>query len=461
MNRALALCLLAALPASAYAQEFSSEPALLTFEARHPVVDQNYVFPVGLDLDLIFAQYWVGVELSLEGLATFGLVMEGESNIYWDTRDGNDGVVYQKIEPLTGANSIGVMGEANFLVSFDIREGSSQGNPLISIGLLSESAIFDVATEDFVPFLLPGQEPSYETVTSNSTDASIRLPFNLDILDVGILAIGAGFEIVGYPTVTATITGESLSTAHESDIFELDGDLRPTPISLYEQKPELSLMTAYSAYIQSFMGYVVNADMSFNIDIFGSTVVPINIPLFDQTFQLFSGADNVDFPTLEYTHPLPVATVPIPAIDFGDVAVDTFETFVVPFNNDGSMRLVGLVGMTGDTSFSAAPVQLDADPGGQDAVVVTFAPTEKGEYSGVLFFETSDPVVPYIEIPISATASTPQVENPFGDDNGDIYDGGGSTLYSTCGCAASRGAPAQLWPAFGLLGLLGLRRRRT
>ena len=61
---------------SAWAQDFSSETELLTFRAMHPVVDQGYNFPIGLDLDLIFDTYWIGVEITLEGLANFGLVME-------------------------------------------------------------------------------------------------------------------------------------------------------------------------------------------------------------------------------------------------------------------------------------------------------------------------------------------------------------------------------------------------
>jgi MYXO-CTERM domain-containing protein len=464
MSRLSALVLLSVvLPGSAWAQDFSSEPELLTFRAQHPVVDQGFNFPIGLELDLIFDTYWIGVDITLEGLANFGLIMEGRSEIDWSSRDGNDGVVYQTIEPLTGGNSIGITGEANFRVSFDIRDGNVNGSPIISIGLLSESVFFDVVTRDFVPFLLPGQQPSYETVTSNSTDGAIRLPFNLDILDVGILSIGAGFEIIGYPTVTATISGESLATIHDNDVFELDRTSRPTPIQLYEKAPELVLESAYTAFIQSFMGYVVTANMSFNITLFGIDIFPLNIPLFDQTFNLFSGDERVHFPTLEYSHPLPMVEIPMSTIDVGSVNVGSTQTFTVPINNDGYLELVGVVGLQGDPAFGAAPPNINANPGGQDAVIITFSPTEDREYTATLLLESSDPVEPLIEIPIVGLGKAPVDDDPFGGFNDDnpYEDGGGSSLYSTCGCASGRTGPQNAAPLAALLLALGLRRRRA
>jgi MYXO-CTERM domain-containing protein len=353
-----------------------------------------------------------------------------------------------------------VTGEANFLVSFDIRQGGASGSPVVSIGLLSESAGFDVVTRDFLPFLLPGQTPSFETVTSNSTDASLRLPFNLDILDIGILSIGAGFEIIGYPTITATITGDSLTTTHDLDVFEIDRDLSPTPIQLYEPKPELLLETTYLANVQAFIGYVVNADLSFSVTLFGVDVLPISIPLFDQTFQLFSGSDRVDFPALEYSHPLPVSSVPVPNVDFGVVDVDASQSFTLPFNNDGRLELVGLVGLEGDPVFSAAPPELYAGPGGQDAIVVTFSPTSEGTFEATLYVETSDPVQPVVEVPLRGEAVVPATDDPFEDDNGTYQDNPGSSLYTTCGCVAGGVAPRGVAPMWGLMGLLLLGRRR-
>lgn len=448
---------------SAWAQDFSSETELLTFRAMHPVVDQGYNFPIGLDLDLIFDTYWIGVEITLEGLANFGLVMEGESHIDWSTRDGNDGVVYQTIEPLEGGNSIGIEGEANFRVNFDIRQGGVNGSPVISVGLLSESVLFDVVTQDFVPFLLPGQTPSSESVTSDSQDGAIRLPFDLNILDLGVLSIGAGFEIVGYPTVTSTISGESLATLHENDIFEIDRTGRPTPIQLYEQAPELLLESAYTARIQAFMGYVVTANMSFNITIFGIDIFPLNIPLFNQTFNLFQGDETVHFPTLEYSHPLPMVEVPYDDIDVGAVTVGSSQTFTVPINNDGLLELVGLVGLVGDPAFGAAPPTISASAGSQDAVIITFSPNEEREYTGMLLLETSDPVVPLLEIPIVGVGKAPVSDDPFGGDNDDnpFETPGGSSLYSACGCASGQTGPTRAAPLAGLLLLLGLRRRRA
>jgi hypothetical protein len=212
------------------------------------------------------------------------------------------------------------------------------------------------------------------------------------------------------------------------------------------------------------IGYRFTGEGGVDISILGQNI-PIYITFLDQTLNLFTGSERATYESGAFSHPIPKVEFPVPSIDFGTLEVGDVATFTVPVRNDGELDLQAVTRVDVEAGpFSVQPPDLFAIAGAQDAAIVSFEPTEVGDFTAKLQFVTSDPLTLVHEIPIRGKAVRPAVEPPAGgggggntDDGG--IDGGVTTLYSGCGCDAARGWTVAWAP--GLLALAVARRRRT
>lgn len=441
----------------ASAQEYASEPQPVKLEGKGAVIDKTYTLPFGTSLDVIIAEFWVGVTVKLVGDAEFGLYLEGLSNLTWSGDDGLAGVLYHVLEPLEGSGLAGLKTLVQFNITFDVFEGGppGSGSRLVSFPLLAQDVVFDLKGEPFTPFMLPGQSPASQRIQTTSDDLAFRVPLLIPIGLGDIASINVGTILIGYPVASATFSGEHLVTRAGDEIVQAGGT-----IQMYEPMPAMDLISEYAARVQSNIGYMFKVNLFFEIEVLGLFSFPITIPLFDQVFPLFSDDVTVPFPTETYTHPLPMVVPTVPAVDFGEVEVGERVTFNYLINNDGYLAAEGLVGIEGDTAFSASPPEFFMNDGGQASVVVTFEPAEIGDFVGNLVLVTNDPYNEYVQIPISGVGVLPSSDNDggFGDDGG--FDSPGSSIYSTCGCASSTWTAAGLAPFLVVVPLVARRRRR-
>ncbi len=455
MMRSLVLPL-ALVSGPAFAQEYFSEPASVVFDGRAVVVDAEYMLPFGTQLDLIIFEFWIGVTVRLVGDAQFALYVEGQSDLSWSADDNLAGVLYHTLTPLAGSGLAALKTSVGFYITFDLWEGDyGSGSRILSFPLVTQDVVFDLKGGPFTPFMLAGQTPSSQTINTTSSDLAFQVPLTIPIGLGDIAKVTIGTILTGYPATTAIFSGESLVTRAGDEIVQQGGT-----IQMYEAAPEIELISEYAARVATTIGYVFKVDLFFEIDILGFFKFPITIPLFNQTFPLFSDDVSVPFPTETYTHPLPMIVPSIPAIDFGEITVGEDVDFTYLLNNDGYLALEGLVGIEGDPMFAASPPEFFANDGGQASVVVTFAPDRVGEFYAELVLISNDPYNEYYSIPITGTGVAPTGNNGGFDDNDDPYAPGTSQLYSTCGCAAGAWTPAGMAPFLLALPLLAVRRRR-
>lgn len=454
MNRFTPLALVM-VTAPAFAQEYRSTTEQLVFSGIGNVIDAEYVLPFGANLDVIIAEFWVGVTVKLTGDAEFGLYVEGQSDVTWRTDDGRPGVLYHEIEPIPGSGLAAMRTDVGFSIVFDVWEGNyGSGSRLVTFPLLTQDIVFDLAGEPFTPFMLPGQTPSSSRINATSSDLAFDVNLGIPIGLGDFASIEIGTNLRGVPQTIADYGGKQLVTRFGTDVISAGGE-----IQLWEPAPKVDLISEYEAYVNALIQYVFNVDLYFEINVLGLFNFPITIPLFQQAFPLFSDAVDVQFPSKAYEHPLPMIAPVTPSIDFGEVEVGEVVQFTYAVNNDGLMELDGLVGTSGDPVFAASPPEVVAGPGGQDGIVVTFEPERVGEYTGYLILETNDPYTPYLEVPITGSAVKPGPgDGGPGDNPTDFYANPGSNLYSTCGCDTS--GPTGSWALLGLVGLIGLRRRQ-
>ena len=437
---------------------FSSEPADVLFAGASSVLDQNLVVPIGVNIGFIVD--YIGVDLRVTASSDLAVRMEGQSEMTWPDPTG-EGTVRQYIEPLPGGSEIAMTSRVGFVVAFVIDVFGSR----YSFNLLSQDITFSPNVDGFAPFLLPGQDPSRIRVDADPTGGQFRIPFNFDIFDIGILGVGLGVVFTGTPITYSIVNGVGLDLlTSEGDRYRVTDPLLPTSLDLYENNGRVDLAMEYVVDTNTAIGYRFTGEGGVDISILGQNI-PIYITFLDQTLNLFTGSERATYESGAFSHPIPEAEFPVPSIDFGTLEVGDVATFTVPVRNDGELDLQAVTRVDIDTGpFSVQPPDLFAISGGQDAAIVTFEPTEVGDFSAKLQFVTSDPLTLVYEIPIHGTAVRPEVEPPTGgggggngDDGG--IDGGVTTLYSGCGCDAGGGWTVAWAPA--LLALSVVRRRRS
>ncbi|MCB9663083.1 MAG: hypothetical protein H6732_03150 [Alphaproteobacteria bacterium] len=456
-----ALIAAALLPATAFAGpgdtgfaaggDYTSPTQPLVFDGTGKVIDAQYVLPLGFDIDVIIAEFWLGVTPKLTGNSEFGLYVEGLSDIEWSPDDGQAGLLYHDITPVPGSGLAAVQTDVSFVIDFELYQPSYGQKKLLSFPLLTEDVVFQLKGEPFTPFLLPTQTPNSASIASTSTDLAFNLPL---IVPVGLgnqLALNVGAIVTGWPVANVSYGGREFKTKFADFLVGQSGE-----ILMDEQLPQADLLSQYTAYVEADIGYRFDVTLSFELEIFGFSVFPIKIPLWGQTFKLFQNYVDLDFQSETYSHPLPMMTLPNEVIDLGNVEVGESADYQFRVQNDGELDLVGVVGLRGDTAFAVSPVDFAIQPYDEDILVITVEPVKAGEITTTLILESNDPYLESREITVKANGIVPtNVDTGLGDN--DPFDISPTSVYNSCGCATS--SPLGMLPLLGLLPLLALRRR--
>ncbi|MCB9680230.1 MAG: choice-of-anchor D domain-containing protein [Alphaproteobacteria bacterium] len=459
MSRFALVSSLALVASPAWAQQFESTREPIVFDGTGTVIDAEYSIPIGAGLDLIVAEFWVGVSITLSGNALFRLQVEGESYLHWSNDDSENGLLLHAIEPLAGEGLAAMQTDVSFDVSFEIWDGQQrgQGSNILNFSLFAQDITFNLEGDRFTPFLLPWQSPNYASIVATSTDAAFNVPLTIPINIASVVTLTPGVELIGYPETTAIYGGRDLVTAFDTDIIS-QGNQPEAEIRMWEQLPEVDLISQFSAFVDATIGYVIDVNFIFTIDILGLFSFPLSLDVWGTTFPIFSDQVDLDFASERYQHPLPMITPAADAINFGTVFVGDAKSFTYSIDNDGNMDLEGTVSITDSEVYTVSPPDFFAQPQGYQGVVVTFDPVEEGEFTGTLVIESNDPYRPYIEVPITGTAKKPATDDPFDtDNNGFVSDGSGS--FYSCNCSSSTFTPKGLAPLFLLLPLIAWRRR--
>jgi hypothetical protein len=435
----------------AVAQEYESNPALVTFQGSEGVVNQRYEFPLVVDVGFIIDE--IGVVASANAGSNLLLEMEGESRVAWPDEFGGGDVVH-RIEPLSNGSRLAMTAGVDVGVDFIIGVFGQDFN----FSLLSESLTFEPEVNGFTPFLLPNQTPNQMRIDADPTGGGLDLPFNFNLFDIGVLGVSIGVVFTATPETFSTVRGVSLTTDYDGDNYRHTDPTTPNSMWIYEHEGSMEMESTYQVDVTTQIGYRFVGSGGLTVEILGSSI-PITIEFLNQYINLFAGVERPTYTSGSYTHDLPKVDTPIEEVDFGTIEVGDTQTFTFPVNNDGFLDLEALVGIEGDVEISVAPPQLFAEAGGQDAAILTFAPQEAGDYTATLILQTSDPLDPELRIAVVGKAVKPDTpDTPFEDDNNTGFeDGGGSSIYNACGCAGGGGAPG--W-GFGLLVPLLLLRRR-
>lgn len=455
----LAAVLLA--PGLAAAQDFESEPADLVFSGRQTTLDQYFEFPLTFNIGAVVQD--IGVVGWLDNDSELFVRMEGESNVGWSA-NGTPGELQHQITPLPAGSEAAMTAAAGVGVDFVLDVDLIFADPgPITFSLLAQDITFQPRIDDFQPFLLPGQNPASLRVEADPVAGQFVIPFDINILDVGVFAASLGIEVTGTPAAFSDVTGLSLETYHDGDTYQVTDPTQPTPIQIYENDGELELETLYELQSSTSIGYNINVSGGLTLNILGADV-PITANLLSQYIGFPAAIEQPEYSSDLYTHPLPKISTTIPTIDFGAVDAGNTQTFTFPVDNDGLLGLEGLVTLEGDTVFSASPGQVFAVGGGQDAVILTFAPDSEGEFLGDLVIASNDPLEPEIIVPVrgDGVVGSGNGDGTGGNDDNatDLYGTGQSTLYSACGCASPASTPAGWLPLVGLGLAFGFRRRR-
>lgn len=443
---------------TASAEEFHSTTEQIVFDGVGRVIDAEYTIPFGAQLDVILAEFWIGVTVTLTGNAEFGLYVEGTSDIQWSNDDGEPGVLYHDIEPLEGSGLAAMQTDVAFNITFDVYEGSYGSNNLfVSFPLVAQDITFRLNGEPFTPFMLPGDTPNQSQINTRSRNLTFDVDLGVPIGLGDVASIEIGTNLSGWPETTAYYGGRTLQTRFGDRVVGASGR-----IQMEEQLAEAEMLSQYEAFVNTTIAYVFNVDLYFRINVLGLFDFPITIPIYQQPFTLFSDQVDLAFQSETYAHPLPYIVPTKPAIDMGEVEIGDADSFTFAINNDGLMDVLGLVGINGDVAFSVSPADIAAGPGGQDGVVITFEPTQAGEVNATLLLESNDPYLEYVEIPVTGVGVVPVVDPPKndGNDNTDGFFNDGNQIYQTCGCASGALTPSGFLPLLGLVPLVALRRRK-
>ncbi len=155
----------------------------------------------------------------------------------------------------------------------------------------------------------------------------------------------------------------------------------------------------------------------------------------------------------DYEHDLPAINMGATVVDFGDVTIGDSVEQEITVNNLGEIVLVGEAVLSGDAVFDVNQPDISSQKGAADKITVIFEPDSAGDFTGTVTVTTNDPVQGEVTIQVAGTG----MEAATGDT--DDTDGFGQGGQSGCGCSSVSGGGTSGLLVFGLLGLLGLRRR--
>lgn len=448
---------------AASAQEFYSEPQQVVVAGANSVLNQRYVFP--LTVDAGFVQD-LGVVATITANSALALRMEGESDVFWPDATGN-GTVRQTIQPMPGGSEIAMTSEVSVDVDFTFTVDIFGIRGSYRFNLLSRQITFRPRLTGFEPFLLPTQATRQMRIDADPTSGQFDLVFPIPLVSLfspDILGISLIVEFHAVPLTYSIVRGKALDTLHEGDRYRYDDPTFPVSVTLYENLGYMDMETEYTVDTNTVIGYRLIGEGGIVLDILGFEF-PFTIRFLDYTLNLFTGSEEATYSSGPYSHPLPTLDLPIRAVDFGTIEVGDAQLFTFPVSNDGELALDALVTLeaVGDseTPFAVSPQRLQAAPGAQDATVISFRPTEEGEFLAKMKLFTSDPLAPVREVAIKGIAVEPTTDpGDWSDTDDDQGDFDGQTLYTGCACSTPGGGIVGGWWAAGLVGLVVTARRR-
>jgi len=289
----------------------------------------------------------------------------------------------------------------------------------------------------FEPFVLDGAADEYVEVVDPGDSTSL-IDYAYEILpglSLEFLASLRPEAAVGFSGVAIFANGDAIE--HEGQALAVE----------YEPVGDLLLETIYEADWEASLSLVVTPELQVCADPFGC----VTLAAFDIPIPLLESSERRDFPSLYPIYPLPLVEPGMDQADFGTVAVGSLENIDLPIVNEGSLTLSGEATILGSADFRVYPATFTALAGGEDGLVLTFAPSAEGPQTAELVLISNDPGQPELRIPLSGNAELGG-DDVVGEDEEVV-------VKPLDGCGCSTGGAAVV-PAGLLLLLLPVVRRR-
>ena len=306
---------------------------------------------------------------------------------------------------------------------------------------ISESTTAFFSEKTFDPYLLAESLD----IEASSTEEQL-IEYDYDVLP----GVSVGFSAELRPKSKLTFTGQH---------WEIDEQIVASSEDQATWTPDGSEALEVEA--------VYSADVASELEIDFIPVFEVCVPLFgcfdwdvaEFPLTVLENDSIHSFPPINLRFPLPVAVASTEQIDFGEIPVDDLANWELTVDNLGELYLDAELQVVGDSEvFPLFPNSIYAIPFSQDGVIVSFAPTQAGDFSATLQIISNDPFVPLIEIPIMGTAfqeevpeldtapedtgvelstTEPQEQEANVDKTTEVVDG--------CGCASAQHTTYPIW----------------
>lgn len=372
----------------------------------------------------------LAVEFRIEANGGAAVEMEGQADLSWP-----EAVTLAFTgEPGSGIYLLDASLDAVTTVQVDLSDFGYTG-----LFELDRRTLYMDGATFFDPFVLDGSVEDRVEVTDTLLNAEL-INYSYEIFAGVELNFTAEME----PVITAGFEGVSF-TANEGSILAAGA---PAVLD-YTPEPDFIAATTFRAQWDAGLDLIFTPTISACFPIYGC----VEIVSFDIPVEVLTDAFEQDFPPVPYTFPMPILQAGITSGDLGTVEPGQLATLQVPIGNLGNLAVYGDVTIEGDGEFTVFPSTFNANPGTEDGLVVTFAPTYEGAQTANLVLNSNDPAFPVVAIPLTGNGVIP--EDPEGEDNvGDEQ----VVTESVDGCGCASADPSA--PMAGLLAVAFLARRR-
>lgn len=309
-------------------------------------------------------------------------------------------------------------------------------------------------TFDLRSILLEGTRQGATVSLSSTGDDIVAFEEELEVAkDLLYITVGGAVR----PVTTVQVTGHTVQTDAGAVVSTADSMQLEAPES---NEGFTEFDATWTGDVSGSIGLQLVPTITIKVDrfSFGPLQYPLDISLFEDTIELESDPSTV-------AHDLPAAQPGARTLDFGQVELGESATREITLHNLGNVVLSGVARVEGEGFVMPDENILVARTNGggatEQAFQLDFLPAAEGTFTGSIVFETNDPVMPELIVPMVGVGISTPIDDPNGDPN-DPGDGSGlvSTAGSGCGCSST--SPVGGLGAFALLGLVGLiaRRRR-
>jgi len=455
MQRSVWIAALLGVSLSASAAEFESDPEKLEFDDTISLFGNVPSFDIGSSV--------VYLDVVLEPSTDVQVYMEGEVLAGWPIEEMSGVPAGLMLDARPNQGRIGVDSEfefgLNLVVDIGIYSNTFEllDNDVLSIG--SDFTSFD-------PYLLP--DSSEDTVHVDIEDASALDALDLDYsFSVWGIEITIGVEFV--PIGDIDLTGVAVDIVPEDDgaTLRFTGDDQIAPLDIREPTAHWDGYGRFEGVFESGMGIsirpVLNANLFglFDLDLAAIVDAFTDFPFRYDVEDIFATSETHFIETEDFEIGLPILELNQTAIDFGVVQLGAATSVDLELENDGRLYVDVLMEIEGEDedAFEISEDYVYMEEAEDMIIEVQFIPQGERVHTAILKLETNDPLQPFIEIPLTGrTPDAPDDAPGVTDNNGGGDDVG--VVYNSCGCAASPSGFGAA-PLLGLLGFIGLRRRRS